>query len=96
MGGSYFSHLPLCLASSTHGVVHNLGSCICVFSIRGRGKFGGFEWVALAALEWLARLVFGRRKHIAFSLLRRHETERLYVLKFEDFTDFDQHRDYYA
>lgn len=41
--------------------------------------------MALAALEWLARLVFGRRKHIALSLHRRHETERFYVLKFEGF-----------
>lgn len=66
MGGTYFCYLPLCLASSTHGVVHYLGSCICAFSIRGRKNSRDFNG-ALAALECLARLVFGRRKHIALS-----------------------------
>lgn len=39
---------PMCLASSTHGVVHYLGSCICAFSIRGRDNSGDFNgaWAA--------------------------------------------------
>lgn len=65
----------MCFASSTHGVVHYLGSCICAISIRGRENSGDFNG-ALAALECLARMVFGERKHIALSLPRRHETER--------------------
>lgn len=59
MGGTYFCYLPFVLSQLyTHGVVHYLGSCICAFSIRGRENSGNFNG-ALAALECLARLVFG-------------------------------------
>lgn len=76
MGGTYFCYLPFVLSQlyswrlALSRVLH-----LCVFH-KGEGKIRGNFNGALAALECLARLVFGRRKHIALSLHRRHETER--------------------
>lgn len=72
MGWTYFCYLPFVLSQlfswrrAQSRVLH-----LCVFH-KGKGENSGdFKWGGFRSLEWLARLVFGGRKHIALSLHRR-------------------------
>lgn len=49
MGGTYFCYLPFVLSQLySWRLAQSLVLHLCVFD-KGKGKFGGFQWVALAA-----------------------------------------------